>query len=127
MTDNTPAKTKSLGFWTCTALIIGNMIGSGFFIAPAALAPYGSVAIIGWGLMAMAAVCLGILFVKKDKLSRVLNINAYIPIGAIAFVFSVATIYGSGPTAGMWSLLLLMCAVPVWLIIEKETQDSNNE
>ncbi|MBR9789874.1 MAG: amino acid permease [Vibrionaceae bacterium] len=69
----------------------------------------------------------GILFVKKDKLSRVLNINAYIPIGAIAFVFSVATIYGSGPTAGMWSLLLLMCAVPVWLIIEKETQDSNDE
>ncbi|MCG6506970.1 amino acid permease, partial [Vibrio parahaemolyticus] len=40
----------------------------------------------------------GILFVKKDKLSNLLNIKTYLPVGTIAFVFSVATIYGSGPT-----------------------------
>ena len=41
---------RSLGLATCTALVIGNMIGSGFFIAPSALAPYGTTAIIGWGV-----------------------------------------------------------------------------
>ncbi|GLS91858.1 transporter [Psychromonas marina] len=60
--------TKSLGIWTCTALIIGNMIGSGFFIAPAALAPYGTVAIIGWGVMAFAAVCLGMVFARLARI-----------------------------------------------------------
>lgn len=68
----------------------------------------------------------GILFVKKDKLSNLLNIKTYVPVGTIAFVFSVATIYGSGPTAGMWSLLLLMLAVPVWLLIEKERREPKN-
>ncbi|EJC7015297.1 transporter [Vibrio parahaemolyticus] len=68
----------------------------------------------------------GILFVKKDKLSKILKIKPYIPVGTVAFVFSVATIYGSGPTAGMWSLLLLMLAIPVWLLIEKENRESND-
>ena len=48
---------RSLGLATCTALVVGNMVGSGFFIAPAALAPYGTTAIIGWGVMAFGAVC----------------------------------------------------------------------
>ncbi|UTT87303.1 amino acid permease (plasmid) [Vibrio pelagius] len=69
MTASTPTKTKSLGLWTCTALIIGNMIGSGFFIAPAALAPYGTVAIIGWGLMAFSAVCLGMVFARLARIA----------------------------------------------------------
>ena len=46
------ASKGSPGLWSCNALVIGNMIGSGFFIAPAALAPCGTVAIIGWGVMA---------------------------------------------------------------------------
>lgn len=69
----------------------------------------------------------GILFVKKDKLSKVLNIKHYIPFGTVAFIFSVATIYGSGPSAGMWSLLLLMLAVPVWLLIEKENYGTSDD
>lgn len=62
MTD--PAPQKSLGLGACTALVIGNMIGSGFFIAPAALAPYGTTAVIGWGVMALGAVCLGLVFAR---------------------------------------------------------------
>ena len=58
--DSGDDSSKSLGIWSCTALVIGNMIGSGFFIAPAALAPYGTVAIFGWGVMAAGAVCLGL-------------------------------------------------------------------
>jgi len=60
---------RSLGLPTCTALVIGNMIGSGFFIAPSALAPYGTVAIIGWGVMAFGAVCLGLVFARLARIA----------------------------------------------------------
>jgi len=32
---------KPLGLWMCVALVVGNMIGSGVFMLPASLAPYG--------------------------------------------------------------------------------------
>jgi amino acid transporter len=63
------AQGKSLGLAACTALVIGNMIGSGFFIAPAALAPYGTTALIGWGVMAFGAVCLGMVFARLARIA----------------------------------------------------------
>ena len=39
---------KSLGFWRTWALVVGTMIGSGVFLLPAVLAPYGSFSLIGW-------------------------------------------------------------------------------
>jgi basic amino acid/polyamine antiporter, APA family len=60
---------KSLGLVACTALVIGNMIGSGFFIAPAALAPYGTTALIGWVVMAVGAVCLGMVFARLARIA----------------------------------------------------------
>ena len=39
---------KSLGFWRTWALVVGTMIGSGVFLLPAVLAPYGSYSLIGW-------------------------------------------------------------------------------
>jgi amino acid transporter len=56
-----------------------------------------------------------ILFINRNPLSRALNIGPYVPIGIVAFVFSVGTIYGAGADAGMWSLILLLLAVPVWI------------
>lgn len=44
-----PAPHK-LGFWMCLAMVMGIMIGSGVFLLPAALAPYGWNAVIGWAL-----------------------------------------------------------------------------
>ncbi len=32
---------RALGLWLATALVVGNMIGSGVFLLPAALADYG--------------------------------------------------------------------------------------
>jgi basic amino acid/polyamine antiporter, APA family len=48
-----------LGFWMTTALIMGNMIGSGVFLLPASLAPLGWNGVAGWiitigGAMALA-------------------------------------------------------------------------
>lgn len=39
---------KSLGFWRTWALVVGTMIGSGVFLLPAVLAPYGSNSLLGW-------------------------------------------------------------------------------
>ncbi|MFZ1006209.1 MAG: amino acid permease [Candidatus Sulfotelmatobacter sp.] len=55
---------KALGLVACTALIIGNMVGSGFYLSPASLAPYGLLAIVGWIVMGLGAVCLGLVFAR---------------------------------------------------------------
>ena len=52
---------RPFGFPTATALVVGNMIGSGFFALPAQLAPYGFTSIAAWvaaiaGAMVIAAV-----------------------------------------------------------------------
>jgi basic amino acid/polyamine antiporter, APA family len=41
------------------------------------------------------------------------------PVAIVAFVFSMGTIFGAGPTAGMWSLILLMLATPIWVFLRR--------
>ena len=60
---------RSLGLTTCTALVIGNMVGSGFFIAPSALARFGTTALIGWAVMAIGAICLGMVFARLARIA----------------------------------------------------------
>ncbi|MEM7226271.1 MAG: amino acid permease [Pseudomonadota bacterium] len=59
---------RTLGVWTCTALVVGNVVGSGFFLAPAALAPYGTVAVIAWIVLAGGALCLGLVFARLSRI-----------------------------------------------------------
>lgn len=40
--------TRPFGFWTATALVVGGMIGSGIFLMPISLAPYGWTGTIAW-------------------------------------------------------------------------------
>lgn len=49
---------KPLGFVACIALVMGNMIGSGVFLLPASLAPYGWDAVAGWALTIAGALAL---------------------------------------------------------------------
>ena len=45
--SGTPAPVaKSLGVAACTAIVVGNMVGSGFYLSPSALAPYGLLAFV---------------------------------------------------------------------------------
>ena len=60
---------RSLGLATCTALVIGNMVGSGFFIAPAALARFGTTALIGWAVMSVGAISLGVVFARLARIA----------------------------------------------------------
>jgi APA family basic amino acid/polyamine antiporter len=47
-----------------TALVVGNMIGSGVFLLPASLAPYGGISLVGWLFTVLGAVCLALVFAK---------------------------------------------------------------
>lgn len=51
---------RRLTFAMCLALVVGNMIGSGVFLLPASLAPYGWNAVIGWLVTIAGALCLAL-------------------------------------------------------------------
>ncbi len=62
---------KSMGFWKCWSLSVGVMIGSGVFLLPAVLAPYGSISFFGWlitsGGAIVIALVLGRLAGRTDR------------------------------------------------------------
>jgi arginine:agmatine antiporter len=45
------------------------MVGSGFYLSPAALAPYGNLAILAWVVMGAGAICVGLTFAKLARLA----------------------------------------------------------
>ncbi len=51
---------KPIGFWKCWAMSAGVMIGSGVFLLPAVLAPYGSISFLGWLLTSMGAIVIAL-------------------------------------------------------------------
>ena len=58
----TTGETRALGFWTCTALIVGNTIGIGIFMMPASLAPFGLNAVPAWLVTVAGCVLLALVF-----------------------------------------------------------------
>jgi APA family basic amino acid/polyamine antiporter len=58
-----------MGFWTCTALVVGNMVGSGVFLLPASLTPYGGLSLIGWLVSSVGAVLLALTFSRLARLN----------------------------------------------------------
>lgn len=48
ISNQTERPGRKLGLFAAIALIMGNMIGSGVFLLPASLAPYGWNAVLGW-------------------------------------------------------------------------------
>ncbi len=69
-TQNTVASAgpgRELGFWMCTALVVGNTIGMGIFLLPASLAPYGFNALIGWGITVTGMTVLARVFARLAR------------------------------------------------------------
>lgn len=60
-------KVRLLGFWMCTALVVGNMIGSGIFLLPASLAPFGWNSVLGWVLTITGGLALAYVFSQLSK------------------------------------------------------------
>ena len=59
---------KQLGIWMLTALVVGNMIGSGVFLLPASLASFGSITVFSWIATAVGAMLLAMVFAKLSTL-----------------------------------------------------------
>lgn len=53
---------RPLGLATCLCLVVGNMIGSGVFLLPASLAPFGWSALGGWLVTIAGTLCLAAAF-----------------------------------------------------------------
>ena len=62
-----PARPPLLGFWMCVALVVGNSIGSGVFLLPASLAPYGLNSVVGWGFASAGALLLAVVFASLSR------------------------------------------------------------
>ena len=62
MPSGASAPRRTLGMWTTTALVVGNMVGSGIFLLPASLRAYGAVGLVGWAFTAAGAFLLAIVF-----------------------------------------------------------------
>jgi APA family basic amino acid/polyamine antiporter len=58
----------ALGFWSCMALVIGNVIGVGIFALPASLAAFGGLALVGWLLTSSGALVLALVFARLSRL-----------------------------------------------------------
>jgi len=67
MTVSTSPK-GGLGLWMLTALVAGNMIGSGIFLLPASLAAYGSIGILSWVFTGVGAIFLALVFARLSTL-----------------------------------------------------------
>jgi basic amino acid/polyamine antiporter, APA family len=63
---STPPR-QLLSFWMCVALVVGNSIGSGVFLLPASLAPYGLNSVVAWGFTAGGAIMLAIVFARLSR------------------------------------------------------------
>jgi basic amino acid/polyamine antiporter, APA family len=64
-TIKSPAK---IGLFTSTSLVIGNMIASGVFLLPAALASYGGISLLGWIGSSIGAIALALLFSNLSRM-----------------------------------------------------------
>jgi basic amino acid/polyamine antiporter, APA family len=63
-----PGLRRSMGLWMATALVVGNMVGSGVFLLPASLADAaGPVSIIGWLFTGVGAMLLALVFARLGR------------------------------------------------------------
>jgi basic amino acid/polyamine antiporter, APA family len=62
--DDIAMNARPLGLWSAIALVAGNMIGSGVFLLPASLAPYGGISLYGWAITLCGALLLALTFAR---------------------------------------------------------------
>jgi len=64
---DSPAKPQLMGIWMCTALVLGNIIGTAVFMLPVALAPYGLNSVPAWLFTAAGAMMLAYVFARLAR------------------------------------------------------------
>ena len=70
---------KTLGFWSCWSLTVGCMIGSGVFLLPTVLAPYGLLSFGGWIIAGGGSIALALVFARlASRITRSGGPYAYV-------------------------------------------------
>ena len=88
------ATDKPLGFWSCWSLTVGCMIGSGIFMLPAVLAPYGLISFGGWVLTGAGSILLALVFARlASRTTRTDGPYAYVH-DTFGDVFGFANAWG---------------------------------
>jgi APA family basic amino acid/polyamine antiporter len=64
----TSARARPLGLLGCIALVAGNIIGSGIFLLPSSLAPYGKFALAAWALTSLGAMAIALVFARLARM-----------------------------------------------------------
>lgn len=67
MTAPATRRRAGLGLSMATALVVGNMIGSGVFLLPASLGAYGPISLVALGLTALGAMLLALVFARLGR------------------------------------------------------------
>ena len=62
-----PQLKRSLGLWMATALVVGNMVGSGVFGLPSSLASTGPISLLSWGFTGLGAMLLALVFANLGR------------------------------------------------------------
>jgi APA family basic amino acid/polyamine antiporter len=60
-------KVAGLGLTMATALVVGNMIGSGVFLLPAALGSFGPISLVAFAITAVGAILLALVFARLGR------------------------------------------------------------
>lgn len=97
------ARKRTLGFWSCWALVVGGSIGSAIFMMPALLVSYG-----GLGMVSLAAAAIGALFIATmlANLSRRVTTTG----GPYAYAHAAFGDFGGFLIAwGFWIALWTAC------------------
>lgn len=53
-----------IGLWPMVSLVTGNLVGSGAYLMPAALAIYGTISLFGWIMTSLGAILLALVFAQ---------------------------------------------------------------
>jgi APA family basic amino acid/polyamine antiporter len=68
-----------MGFGAVLALVVGSQIGSGVFMSPTSLAPFGTAAFFGWGVAGSGAILLALVFAQLSmRVTRTGGPHAFI-------------------------------------------------
>lgn len=90
-----PPPSKRLGSWMSMAMVVGTMIGSGIYLLPTTLSPYGPNLVIAFLITIGGTMCLAVAFAK---------LSAKIPGGPFAYVEQA---FGETPAfLTLWSYLI---------------------
>lgn len=119
MSDNLVLPHRGMGPWLAIFLVAGNMIGSGLYLLPTSLAPFGSSSLIGWlaatgGALAIAGVfaVLGALRPEADGVLAYPKQSLHPALGFVAWLAYWVSCWGGNVAVALAAVGYLESLIP---------------